>query len=121
MGNVEENIIRLCTAMGRYRIPASSEAEAQRGVEMALTAAGIPFEPQRVIAAGERLDLMCDGVAIEIKVRGSRTAIMRQLERYASHPDVTGTILVTATAWPLLSGEIGDKPFRAVLLGEGWF
>lgn len=117
---VTSTAARVRDVLRRSRIPLSSEAEAQQGVEAALSAAGIAHEAQKAISPRDRVDVVCGGLAIEIKVKGSRPAILRQLERYAAHPDVSGVMLVTGTAWPFLSGEVGGKPFWAVRLGEGW-
>lgn len=107
-------------ALRAVRIPLSSESEAQAGVEAALTRAGIPFTPQVRLGPQDRPDVMVGGIAIEIKVKGTRPAILRQLQRYADHDEVSGLILVSAVAWPFAGGEIGDKPFRLHRLSEGW-
>ena len=111
---------RICDAIAAWRIRVSSEDQAQADVEEALRRAGLTFEPQKRLTASDRLDVFCEGVAIEIKVKGSRPAILRQITRYAALPEVGGTVLVTGVAWPFASGEIGGKPFRAVRLSLGW-
>lgn len=103
-----------------FRIRLSSESQAQSDIEEAMRRGGIPFEAQKRLTARDRPDLFCDGVAVEIKVKGSRTQIWRQLERYAALPDVSGVVLVAGVAWPFSESEIFGKPFRAVSLSLAW-
>lgn len=116
----EAKLSALVAALRKYRIPQSSEEAAQHAIEQALTREGFRIEPQKVLSAGERIDIFTDGIAIEIKVKGGRTAIYRQLERYARIETVTGLLLVTGIAWPLVSDVIFEKPLRAHLLGAAW-
>lgn len=109
----------LIAAIRGFRIRTSTEEQAQADVEAVLTRRGIPFEAQKVLSPRDRIDVFCGGVAVEIKVKGSRPTILRQLERYAALPQVTGVLLVSGIAWPF-QGEIGGKPFRAVQIGAGW-
>ena len=110
----------IAAAISAVRIRLSSEDQAQADVEEALRRAGLDFEPQKVLSARDRIDVFCRGVAVEIKVKGQRTAIMRQLDRYAALEDVKAVMLVSGIAWPFSGGEIGGKPFRAVHLGAAW-
>ncbi len=103
----------------RTRLPSSTEAALQRGIEEALTAGGFGFEREKRLAAGERIDfLVVGGIGIEAKTRCPKRSIYRQLERYARHDAVTALILVTGTALglpPLLKG----KPVYLVSIGRG--
>lgn len=120
MQDIEQRLNHLQSTLKRWRIPVSTEAVAQEAIETALTQANVAFQAQKVLGPKDRLDVFSDGIAIEIKVKGGRTAIFRQLERYAEHPEVQGIILATGAAWPFQAGEIGGKPFRLVSLGMGW-
>ncbi|PZO72649.1 MAG: hypothetical protein DI629_20670 [Mesorhizobium amorphae] len=121
MSEIDLSLGRAHAALKAFRIPVTTEAEAQRGVEAALARGGIGFEPQVILGPGERPDALTDdGVAIEIKVKGTRPAIMRQLTRYAAHDRVRALLLVSAVPWPWAAGEIGGKQFRLLRLSEGW-
>lgn len=52
---------------------------------------------------------MIGGVVVEVKLKGSPTAIYRQLERYAKHECVTAILLVTARSMTL-PVQIFGKP-----------
>lgn len=47
------------------------------------------------LSRGDIVDFFQDGCAIEVKVAGTPATVLRQLTRYASHPEVTSLILVT--------------------------
>ena len=58
-------------------------------------------------------------VAVEVKVKGSRNSVLRQLARYAAHDEVDAVVLASgkrtlAAAMPLM---IHDKPLVATYLG----
>lgn len=77
----------------------SSEADIHKGAIQWLEQhhQSLPtFRSEVRLSARDRLDvLLGDGTAIEIKVDGSRTAVLRQLHRYAEHDAVSGLILLT--------------------------
>lgn len=127
MTNLLQNMERIGRAIHAFRIPVSREDQTQAGIEKALNEKGITFTAQKILTAQERIDIYCNSgdfsaapIGIEIKVKGSRPQIMRQLERYAALPDIHGLMLVTGVAWPFASGEIGGKPFMAIRIGQNW-
>lgn len=68
----------------------------QAGLAAALDDASIPNTREVRLGAGVgRIDLMAGPVGIEVKVAGSVGAVVRQLERYAAHPDIEHLVLVT--------------------------
>lgn len=87
---------RLCDGIGRVLVAPAWEREAQ------LEGAG-------------RVDFfhVDRRIAVEVKVKGSPSAVADQLLRYAWHPAVAGVLLVTARA-QLARGmpdSLGGKPF----------
>lgn len=94
------------------RMTFRDEAELQGRIAQLLQAAGVAFERERVLSPGDRVDfLVLPGLGVEVKVGGPRTAIIRQLARYAAHDIIQGLVLVTASlrhteAFPR---EIGGK------------
>ncbi len=77
----------------------SSEADIHKGILQWLERQQqhVPsFRSEVVLTKRDRLDvLLDDGTAIEIKVAGTKTEVLRQLHRYAEHEVVTGLILLT--------------------------
>ena len=64
-----------------------------------------------------RLDFFLDGLAIEVKIDGSLSALTRQVHRYAQHSAVTGIIVVTSLPrLKHLPDAINGKPVRFVVV-----
>lgn len=59
------------------------------------------------------------GIAVEVKINGSRRDIYRQCERYCVHPEVVGLVLATVRAGAL-PATIAGKPALVVSLGRAW-
>jgi hypothetical protein len=114
-----ERAAAVCALLGAYRFRAVNEAELQRGIETVLVEAGYKFTREKHLSRKDRPDfLLEDGVAIEVKIDGSLTAVMRQLSRYAEQPTVAVIVLVTtrATQAVRIPQEFCGKPVRVVLL-----
>lgn len=85
----------IARGLASTRLPLNSEREMQDAVERWLTEYG--WNPKREfrLSATDRVDFMAamspagDGVAIEIKLKGSKRALVDQLMRYAKHLNVT--------------------------------
>lgn len=103
---------------GRYIC--NREAEYQAAIAAALTHAALPGVREVRLGARDRLDLLCGTVAIEVKTAGGDVAVLRQLQRYAAHPEITGLVLATTrVAHTSLPDEVGGKPLLVVLLRAG--
>lgn len=92
----------------------TNEAELQEGLAEHLH----DFAPGREVElnATDRIDFLLDGIGIEVKVQGSRAAVLRQLHRYAQSPSVQGLILITCRARHSMPETLNDKPLLVVNL-----
>lgn len=81
------------------------------------------LQREAILSPQDRPDFMVTvgdtAVAVEVKVKGSRNAVLRQLGRYAAHAEVDAVLLasgrrVLAAAMPT---SIHGKPLLAVFLG----
>ena len=93
-----------------YRFDLSSEDKTQQGIAAALTIAGIAFQREVPLTKKDRLDFLIDGIALEVKLEGGRAALLRQLLRYAEHPEVRELMVFTSRRRltllpPLISGK----------------
>lgn len=90
----------------------------QAAVGEVLRDAGISVLPEFRLGAEDRVDFWCWnlGVAVECKVDGSPTEVLRQLTRYAKHECVKALVLVTSKARlsSLIPGELEGKPVMVV-------
>ena len=80
-----------------------------------------PFHVEREVrlSDGDIVDFMINGVAVEVKLKGAKSTIYRQLVRYAKHESVKGILLVSSVAMGL-PPEIEGKPARIASLAQGW-
>lgn len=111
---------QIVVAIEHSRIDVSTEAAAHAGIAAALERRGIAAEREVRLSAGDRLDLLAGGVAVEVKVKGSRRDTLRQLERYAESHRVAAIVLATGRAWPSGMVTVRGKPFFLADLSRGW-
>ncbi|MEY2335108.1 hypothetical protein AAE485_15040 (plasmid) [Acidithiobacillus ferriphilus] len=111
-------IIQIIESM---RLDLSDEKRLQADLEVALTNAGIQFTRESALSAHDIPDFLTDdGTTIECKLRpAQKTAVYRQLQRYASHAEVTGIVLATNLSM-MLPGTINGKPAYMASLSKGW-
>jgi hypothetical protein len=106
------------SVLGQYRYCYQDEHQLQQGLAQALALAGRPVEREVRLSARSRLDIRTGRVGIEVKVAGTADAALRQLRRYAEHPDLDALILVTTrAAHRSLPGQIGGKPLAVFYQG----
>ena len=90
----------LISVLGGYRFRFVRERDLQDGIEAVLTQAGIAFERERALSPRDRPDFLTeDGIVVEIKTQGSQEECLRQVARYATHPDVTAVLVVGTPHW----------------------
>jgi hypothetical protein len=77
-----------------YRFDCATEQALQDGIETAL--ADVPHEREKALSPKDRPDFMVGSVAVEVKVGGGLSALIRQLHRYASHDCVSEILVVTS-------------------------
>lgn len=105
--------------LSRHRFDLSNEKRTQSDIESVLTAAGIVHEREKRLSGADIVDFLVDGVAIEVKIGGSRREIYRQLCRYAEHEAVRAIILV-ANLPMTLPPTINGRPAAVAQMGRAW-
>lgn len=113
-------IEEVASIIARYRYTYASEDELQEGIAAALRDCGYDVERELRLDAASRIDLWTEGVGVEVKIDGRTSSVQRQLERYARFETIDALILVTSRGGRhgnlMRLREIGDKPFRIVVL-----
>lgn len=109
-------IIRNCRGL-RY----ATERDLQQGLARLFETAGFAADREVALGPAERPDFMIDGIAIEVKVKGTRDQLERQITRYAGHDHVAGVLVVTNRVRhrdlpPLING----KPVHVVCLATAF-
>ncbi|MEX2629511.1 MAG: hypothetical protein WD341_06185 [Tistlia sp.] len=109
-------------ALAGLRLPATNltEAEVVAAVEARLLEAGLRFRREVSFGPRCRADLWRGGIVIEAKrAFADRTALLRQLSRYALQPSVRGLVAVAEAGLPA-PGRLAGKPLACVALHRAW-
>lgn len=111
---------RIGTVINGARINLTSEATAHQSILAALSGAGIDFQSEARLSEGERIDVLCGKVGVEIKIGHPRRAIWKQLQRYAALDQIEALVLATGTAWPASVKDVDGVPLIVANLSRGW-
>jgi len=104
--------------LSTHQFAHSDEDELQCAIGEVLVSAGVEFERESRIGARERIDFLASDVGIEVKIKGSRAAVARQLYGYARSPRIGSLVLATTRAQHRsLAGIILQKAVYVVYLG----
>jgi hypothetical protein len=112
-------LAQLCSVLGGIRMPLHDEKAAQAALADELERLEVPFEREVRLSSADIVDFMIDGVAVELKLKGSRSAHIRQCNRYALHDAVSAVVLLTGRCTDMPS-TINGKPAAFVSLSRAW-
>lgn len=110
---------RLVDALSRAQLPLENEATLQTAIAQVLQYHEIPYLREKRLDPKNRIDFYCQGVGLEVKVKGQAPAIYKQLKRYCAFDEVENLILVTTRSMGLPE-TINNKPCYVVRLGMAW-
>ena len=102
-----------------FKFTLVSETQLQFEIDEVLRRAGFRFYREHALDRKNRIDFYCDGVGVEVKIKGSAKNILRQCERYCQFDSVRCLILVTNRSMGFPT-DINDKPCFVVKLGAAW-
>lgn len=106
---------RVAVALARFRYRYADEVELHRSIGGVLTDLAIPFEHELTMPGGHRLDFLVDrAIAVEVKVAGSESDALAQVDRYCRLPDVQGALIVTTRRWGTRTLKLRGKPVSFV-------
>ena len=107
--------------LSKHRFRFTSEMELQAGIALVLETHGVLFQREYVISNADRLDFfLLGGLAIEVKIDGTLMQALRQVSRYANHPEILGILLIGTPRWlPEVPPALNSKPVQGLrLLGS---
>jgi hypothetical protein len=116
---MEELIIQIGDILGSTRFSLQDEKVMQAEIEAAFKKAGMIYLREHRLSNESIPDFFIDGIAIEIKIKGSAMEIFRQLERYCEFPEVKALILVTNKSMAL-PNFIKGKPSYLLNPAKAW-
>ena len=104
-------------ALTGKRFPLEDEKRCQSTIEEALSI----FADMRreVKCTGGVIDFVVGRTGVEVKLKGAKEAIRRQIRRYAKDDQLDAIILLTAKPVGMES-EIDDKPIVEIRMGMSW-
>ncbi len=97
-------------ALASHRFRYADERELQAGIDQVLRGAGLAVVREASLGAAGTIDFLVGELGVEIKVRGSRAEVTRQVHRYLQHEALAGLLVVTTRAElarlpPVISGK----------------
>ena len=101
------------------RFSLSNEKRLQEEIAEALALAGVQLVREFRLDAGSIIDFMVGDVGIEVKIKGSKLSIFRQVERYAGFDQIRQLLLVTNVPMGM-PAEINGKPVFVFNLAKAW-
>lgn len=107
-------------ALSRYRFRHQNEEELQLAIAQALTKAGLPFQREVVLGPRDRIDFLSSRTGIEVKIKGSSSAALQQLYRYAKYQEIDELVLVTSRVQAgRMPSDLLGKPIHVVFIFGG--
>lgn len=108
-------------AIRSYRFHYTGEKALQEGIAKVFTLRGIRFERERPIDQGVIDFFVEGGIGVEIKTKGSPSAVARQLISYAECAEVAEIVLITGRSrLGRLPEKILGKRLTVVTLWESF-
>ena len=110
---------QVISLLSRLRLPLSDEKKLQAALAEEFDRAGIVHEREARLSVGDVTDFLIGRMVVEVKIKGAKRAIYRQLERYALHDAVQELVLVTNVPMGMPE-EINGKPVYVLNLAKAW-
>lgn len=117
---MEELINQIGDIIGSTRFSLQDEKVMQAEIAIAFDKAGRTYSREHHLSDESIPDFFIEGIAIEIKIKGSAMAIYRQCERYCMFPEVKALILVTNKSMALPDEIVKGKPSYLLNPSKAW-
>jgi len=102
-----------------HRFPLVVEKETQHAIEEKFSDNDVPYSREHRLDEKNIPDFFIEGIAIEVKIKGTAKNIYRQCERYCGFDEVKKLILVTNRSMGFPK-EIKGKPCYFINIGKAW-
>lgn len=123
MGEDGVDSIAICDLLSRFKFNCQDEKSLQNGIETVLSCQRISYQRELHITKKDRPDFMlCNGLAIEVKIQGSQSQFLRQASRYLLDDKVSELILVGTPHWiSSVPAILHNKPISKLRLLRSMF
>lgn len=112
-----ESVIKL---LNSRRLDLQDEKQLQRQLNVILSANNFKVEPEFRLDPNNIIDFLVDGnIGIEVKIKGGKKQIYKQVERYSYFNTIQTLILVTNRSMGFPQ-QMNGKPCFVVNLGKAW-
>ena len=105
--------------LSNQRFDLSDEKFLQGQIAAVLSQNGVLVEVEYRLSPKDVVDFFFDGIAIEVKIKGSATEIFKQCQRYCEFQQVKELLLITNRSMGFPK-EIDGKPCYVLNLGNAW-
>ncbi|MCK5611210.1 hypothetical protein KAR91_55585 [Candidatus Pacearchaeota archaeon] len=112
-------IRKIKKVLSGQRLELSSEKALQSQIVETLSKNGIVVKAEHRFTPSDIVDFFIDGIAIEVKIKGSAAEIFKQCERYCQFDEVKGLLLITNRSMGFPK-EINGKSCYVLNLGNAW-
>ena len=109
----------IINAISVCRLSVQDEKETQEQLERIFIVNQIRYEREYRLDKKNIPDFFIDGIAIELKIKGTAKKIYRQCERYCGFEQVKELILITNRSMGF-PADINGKPCYIINIGRAW-
>ncbi len=110
------DLIKVISAL---RLNVTDEKITQQEIANAFLANAFMVNREHKLDANNIPDFFIDGIAIEVKIKGTARKIYKQCERYCQFDDVKQLMLITNRSMGF-PATINGKPCYVLNLGKAW-
>lgn len=108
---------QLSILLEKFRFRFATERDLQDGIEAVLRDAKIQYKREHSLNKSDRPDFMVGTIAVEVKIKGSISDLLRQASRYAACDEVSAILVVGTPHWlSRIPPGLGGKPLRSIRL-----
>lgn len=105
--------------LSRCRLPLTDEKKLQAAIACEFDQAGLDYGREHRLSERDVIDFRLGAIGLEVKIKGSKRAIYKQMERYAEHEALKELILVSNVPMGFPSSLKG-KPVYILNLAKAW-
>ncbi len=109
----------IAAILSRKRFTLATEKDVQSEIEKVLNQAVGEYQREVELDNNNTIDFMVGSIGIEVKIKGAKAAIYKQLQRYAQFDEITALIFVSSRTMGIPE-TINDKPIYVVNMSKAW-